>query len=264
MISLKANGENKTIKDEFIDVTLNEIATSYKYVHGIDAETKRYLLHDGETVNDEKLFEFKLKWVSLFSDFTIDELRLIPLEGDDVTSLSVEWLYQKCKVFLNQPESYLQLKEFKHKGKQYNLIEPLVTISGAEMLFGKANYRQFMLGSQLASMIEKKKGDASINSLTQLFALLYSDGKDSSEDIVERSKVFGEVNALYGWSAYFFFVELVERYKDFFRLSTIKNPPVRIQKVLAIQQLKQSLSKTIFGKLLPLKWLKQEYLILKT
>lgn len=264
MIELKANGKKKAIKDDFLDVTLNEIAAAYKYVHGIDAETKRYLLHEGETVNDDKLFEFKLKWVSLFSDFTVDELRLIPLEDEDSTSLSVNWLYQKCKLFLNQPETYFQLKDFEHKGKKYNLIKPITTISGAEMLFGNASFRQFQLSSQLASMIEKKKGDASINSLTQLFALLYSDGKDSSEDIVARAKVFGEVNAMYGWSAYFFFVELVERYKDYFHLYTTKNPPVQIQKVSAQQQLKASLSKTIFGRLLPLKWLKQEFLILKT
>jgi hypothetical protein len=263
MITLKANGKKKKIKDEFIDVTLNELATSYKYVYALDAETKRYLLEEGENVDESKLFEFKLKWVSMFSNFTVDELRLVPLEGDDDSSLSVEWLYNHCKQFLKQPESYLQLKEFDHKGKTYNLIEPIKTISGAEMLFGNANYRQFMLGSQLASMIEKKKGDSSINSLTQLFALLYSDGNDSSEDIVARSKVFGNVNALYGWSAYFFFVELVERYKDYFRLSTTKNPPAAIQRVSAIQQLKVSLSKTIFGKLLLSKWLKQEYLILK-
>ena len=133
------------------------------------------------------------------------------------------------------------------------------------MLFGNANYRQFMLSSQLASMIErnKKKGDGGIGSLIQLFALLYSDGDDSSEDVVRRSKIFSEVNALYGWSAYFFFVELVERYKDYFHLSTTKNPPARVQRVLAIQQLKALLSRTIFGKLLPSKWLKQEFLILQ-
>jgi hypothetical protein len=261
VLSLKANGDNKELKDEFFDVTLNELASAYKYVNTLSPEMKRYLLKSTDAEVDEgQLFEYKLKWISLFSDFTIDELRLIPLEGD---GLSVDWLYQKCELFLHQPESYVQLKEFKHKGNKYNLIEPLTTIGGAEMLFGKANYRQFMLGSQLASMIEKNKNEGGVGSLTQLFALLYSDGKDSSDDVVRRSRVFGEVNALYGWSAYFFFVELVKKYKDFFLLSTTKNPPHKVQRVLAIQQLKASLSRTIFGRLLPLKWLKQEFLILQ-
>ena len=266
MLSLKANGNKKTLKDEFVDVKLNELSSAYEYINGLSPELKRYLLDNSDDkIDADLLFEYKIHWISLFSDFTKEELRLIPIEGTDATSLSVNWLYEHCEQFLKQPETYVTLKEFKHKSKDYHLIKPLQTISGAEMLFGNANYRQFMLSSQLASMIErnKKKGDGGIGSLIQLFALLYSDGDDSSEDVVRRSKIFSEVNALYGWSAYFFFVELVERYKDYFHLSTTKNPPARVQRVLAIQQLKASLSKTIFGKLLPSKWLKQEFLILQ-
>jgi hypothetical protein len=263
MLSLKANGQKKTLKDEFVDVTLNELAAAYKYVTGLDSETKRYLLNDGETVNDDKLFEFKIHWISLFSDFSIEDLRLVPLEDSEQNSLSVDWLYSYCKAFLKQPESYVTLKEFNHKGVDYHLIKPLKTIGGVEMLFGKANYRQFMLGSQLASMVEKNKTEASIGSLTQLFALLYSDGNDSSEDIVNRANLFGNVNALYGWSAYFFFVELVKRYKDYFLLSTTKNPPQRVKTALARQQLKALLLRTTFGKLLLSKWLNKEFLILE-
>lgn len=264
MLSLRANDKKKTLKDEFIDITLNELAAAYKYVSGLDAETKRYLLNEGETFNDSKLFEFKLKWISLFSDFTIEELRLIPIEGDDFNSLSVDWLYDHCKHFLKQPESYIQLKEFDHKRTTYNIIEPLKTVSGAEMLFGKANFRQWMISSQLTKMIEENKNQGGIPSLITLFALLYSDGNDSSDDVVARSRVFGEVNALYGWSAYFFFVELLEKYNDYFRLSTTKNPPAKIQRVLAQQQLRRLLSKTTIGRLLRSKLPKREFSILQT
>jgi len=264
VLSLKANGNNKTLKDEFVDITLNELASAYKYVSGLDAETKRYLINDGETFDDDKLFEFKLKWISLFSDFTVDELRLVPLTGNNLNDLSIDWLYDQCKAFLKQPETYIQLKEFDHKKKTYNIIESLKTISGAEMLFGKANFRQWMISSQLTNMIEKNKDQGGIPSLITLFALLYSDGKDSSEDVVERSKVFGEVNALYGWSAYFFFVELLERYKDYFRLSMTKNPPPPIQRVLAQQQLRRLLSKTTIGRLLRSKLPRREFSILQT
>ncbi len=265
MLSLKANGKKKTLKDEFIDVKLNELAAAYKYVSTLSPDMKRYLLAGSEAEIDEnEIFEFKLKWISLFSDFTVEDLRLVPLEGTEDNSLSVDWLYNHCELFLHQPESYLELKKFNHKRKEYHLIKPLKTISGAEMLFGKANYRQFMLGSQLSSMVENKKNQDCINSLTQLFALLYSDGYDSSEDVVQRSKVFGEVNALYGWSAYFFFVQLLSKYKDYFHLSMTKNPPVPIVKELLKQRLKALLSRTIFGKLLPSKWLKREFTILRT
>ena len=264
MLNLNANDTKKTLKDEFIDVTLNELASSYKYVSGLDNETKRYLLNDGETFDDSKLFEFKLNWIGLWSDFTVDELRLVPIEGNDVNSLSVNWLYDHCKHFLKQPESYVQLKEFTHKKKTYNIIEPLKTIGGAEMLFGKANFRQFMISSQLTKMIEENKNQGGIPSLVQLFALLYSDGNDSSEDVVQRARVFGEVNALYGWSAYFFFVELLEKYNDYFRLSTTKNPPAPIQRVLAQQQLRRLLSRTTIGRLLLSKLRKLEFSILTT
>lgn len=264
MLGLKVNEDSRTIKDEFVDVTLNELSDAYKFVSTLDAKTKRYLINQTDAeINENKLFEFKLKWIALFSDITVDELRLIPTTEGNSLNISVDWLYNHCEKFLHQPEAYLELKEFDHKNTTYNLIEPIRTISGATLLFGNANYRQFMLGSQLTNMVSDQKDEKSIESLKQLFALLYTDGYDSSEDIVKRAETFGEVNALYGWSAYFFFVELVERYKDYFHLSTTKNPPARVQRVLAIQQLKALLSRTIFGKLLPSKWLKQEYLILE-
>ena len=261
MLKLKANNLNKVLKDDFFDITLNELDSAYGYINSLDDDLKRFLLKGADKkISDSKIFEHKIHWVSLFSDFTKDELRLIPLEG----AITIDWLYDHCKHFMKQPESYVQLKEFDHKKVKYSLLEPIKTISGAELLFGKGNYRQFMLGSQLTSMIEANREQASIGSLKQLFALLYSDGNDSSDDVVERSKVFGEVNALYGWSAYFFFVELVEKYNDYFRLSTTKNPPVRIAQELAKQQLKALLLRTSFGRWLLLRLPKREYSILST
>jgi hypothetical protein len=264
VLRLTANGIKKTLKDEFIDVTLNELAAAYKYVSGLDADLKSYLISGGNAeINSSKVFEYKLKWISLFSNFTIEELRLIPLEGA-VDSLSVEWLYNYCKKFLKQPERYLELKEFEHKGIDYHLIKPLKTISGAEMLFGTANFRQFALSSQLASMVENNKNEGGIRSLTQLFALLYSDGNDSSEDVMNRCTDFGEVNALYGWSAYFFFAQLAGKYNDYFHLSMTKNPPPLISKQYLKQQLRALLLKTTFGTLSLTKLPEREFSILKT
>ncbi len=265
MLSLRVNEDSRTIKDEFVDVTLNELSDAYKFVSTLDAKTKRCLLATTEEeIDQNKFFEFKLKWVALFSDITVDELRLIPQTEGNGLNISVDWLYNHCEKFLNQPESYLELKEFKHKGTNYKIIEPIRTIGGAQLLFGNANYRQFMLGSQLTNMVNDQKDERSIESLKQLFALLYSDGKDSSEDTVKRAEAFGTVNALYGWSAYFFFVQLVEKYSDFFHLSTTKNPPPKIAKQLAKQQLKVLLSRTSFGRSLLSKLPKREFSILKT
>lgn len=264
MLRLKTDNGARTLKNDFIDITLNDLVKAYKFVSDQDGETKRYLLSEVDaTIDQDKFFEYQIGWISLFSDFTLDELRLVPMGEDEFDGGSVKWLYKHCEHFLKQPESYLELKEFIHKGTTYKLIEPLKTISGAKMLFGKGSYRNFMLGSQLSNMVSDQKNERGIESLKQLFAMLFTDGSDSTKDIVVRSKIFGEVNALYGWSAYFFFAQLVEKYKDFFHLSTIENPPLRIKTVLAKHQLRQLLSKTTFGKLLPSKWLKQEFLILE-
>ena len=261
MLKLRANNQEKVLKDEFIDITLNELDSAYDYIKGLSADLKRYLLTDSDVdVDEHKLFEFKVHWVSLFSDFTKEELRLIPLEG----SITVDWLYNHCKQFMKQPESYIQLKEFTHKKVTYSIIEPLRTISGAELLFGNGSYRQWMLGSQLSAMVEENKKQGGIKHLKNLFALLYTDGNDSGEEVAERGKLFGEVNALYGWSAYFFFVELVEKYNDYFRLSMTKNPRQAIAKELAKQRLKAELSKTTFGKWLLSKLPKREFSILTT
>jgi len=265
MIEFNVNEGKRKLKDDFFDVTLNELSAAYKFVSKQDADTKRYLLvKDAKEIDKDKFYEFKLKWVALFSDFTVEELRMIPIEGNELKNLSVEWLYDHCKQFLNQPKSYLELKEFKHKRKKYSIIEPIKTISGAVMLFGNGNYRQFMLGSQLTNMVNNQKNEKGIEGLKQLFALLYTDGKDSSEDIVKRAEVFGEVNALYGWSAYFFFVQLVKKYNDYFRLSMTKNPKPRVAQELAIQQLRTLLLKTSFGRWLLLKLPKREFSILRT
>ena len=265
MLSFKANGKRKTLKDEFVDVSLNELSAAYKYVSTLSPELKRHLLNSSTNkIKESELLEFKINWISLFSDFSVEELRLITVKDGDLTDISVEWLYNKCELFLHQPKSYIELKDFKHKGKKYSLIKPLKTISGAELLFGNGNYRQFMLGSQLTSMVENNKNQGGIPSLIQLFALLYSDGNDSGEDVAKRAGFFGEINALYGWSSYFFFVELLEKYKDYFLLSTTKNPPARVMKEYHKQQLSQSLSKTIFGKLPLSKLLKREYSIMET
>lgn len=265
MIEFNVNDGKKSLKDEFIDVTLNELSNAYKLVSEQDADTKRFLLvKDAKEIDEGKFFEFKLKWVALFSDFSIDELRLIPVDGNELNNLSVDWLYNHCKQFLKQPETYLELKEFKHRGKKYNIIEPIKTISGAAMLFGNANYRQFMLASQLDNMVRSQKNEKGIEGLKQLFALLYTDGNDSSDDVVKRSEVFGEVNALYGWSAYFFFVQLVKKYSDYFRLSMTKNPKPKVARELARQQLKALLLRTSFGKWLLSKLPKREFSILMT
>ena len=75
MIALKINnGEKRTLKDEFIDITLNELAKGYELINNQLPVIKNHLIDGKEIVNQSDLnqfFEFKLKWVAMFSDFTI-------------------------------------------------------------------------------------------------------------------------------------------------------------------------------------------------
>ena len=81
MLRFKANGKTKTLKDEFYHVSLNELAAAYKYVSTISPDLKRYLLKDSKNeVKESELLEFQMQWISLFSDFSVDELRLIPVK----------------------------------------------------------------------------------------------------------------------------------------------------------------------------------------
>lgn len=265
MLKITVGNKKHTVKNEFEDVTLNELATAYKVLNTQDKVIKAYLT-DGEMPNDEfKLIEFKIKWLSLFTTVPIEQLRLIPLHLLP-DSLSLEWLYNETTKFMRAPESALDLKQFKHKGVTYKLIEPLTTISGTQMLLGNANFRQFMLSSQLSQMVEDNKAnERCIESLIQLLAVLYSeDNDDDSDKMRKRAEEFKSVSALYGWSAYFFFVMLVLKYKDYFLSYTKGKLSSKMNQIKAIEEIGGHLSRITIGKFAPLKSLKREYSILKT
>ena len=68
MLSLKANGKQKHLKDEFADVTLNELAKAYEFIQGLSPEMKRYLLTDSDAEMDEgQVFEYMISWIELLA-----------------------------------------------------------------------------------------------------------------------------------------------------------------------------------------------------
>lgn len=260
MINLTANGAKKYLKTSFTDVTLGQLSDAYGQLAQQSAVILDWLNKDKECPESD-MFEFKMFWVSLFSDFTLSELKLIPMHDKD--SLSVEFLFDQCKLFIYQPKVALDIKEFKLKGKIYKLIEPIRTISGASMLFGNASYRQWMLGNQLSKMVTDNQNDKCIEGLIQLLAVIYTDNEDIEKDLTERVKAFRDVDALTGWSGYFFFALLLKKYSDYFQLSTKSLRLKKVQSQLTLEQSKQRLSKTFIGRLLPSKLLNSEFLILE-
>jgi len=258
MLPLIINEQKRKLKNDFIDVTIAELVEAYEFVKTIPVAVKTHLLDDKPIEDEGLLIDFQISWVALFSDIPERDLRLVPLKMLS-DSLSLEWMFNQCKKFLKAPESYIDLKEFKFQGTKYKLIEPLTTLSGAKMLFGTANYRQFMLCSQLANMVSENN----ITGLNQLAAILYTDGNEDTKEVAARAKKFQELNALYAWSAYFFFAMLLKRYNEFFQSFTSDRPNLKALKKWQLERLKLRLQRSFIGKLLPSKWLKVEYLILQ-
>lgn len=260
MLNLIANDTKKQLKSSFTDVKLKELSKAYEILATQSINVLGWLNNDKECPEQE-MYDFKILWVSLFSNFTTDELKLIPLVATD--SLSLDFLFTQCKFLMYQPKSALDIKEFKIGGKTYKLIESLKTIGGAEMLFGNANYRQWMLSSQLAKIIEENKNEKCIQGLIQLMAVLYTDGDDSDKGLEKRIEAFQEVDALTGWSCYFFFALLLDKYKDFFQSYTNNLKQPLAKKKYLLEKLKRKLSQTRIGKLLPSRLLNTEFLVLE-
>lgn len=262
MINLIANGEKKQVNNEFIDVKLVDLSKAFKFLAGQPKSVLEWLYDSEKECDFKEKINFKIGWISFFSNFTIDELKLVPTEIT-ADSLSIDFLFNQCAKFMNQPQVHLDLKEIKIKGKKYSIIEPVKTISGAAMLFGNANYRQWMLSNQLARVAEENKNEKCIDALIQLLAVIYTDGNDSDEAMKERAEIFKDVDALTGWSGYFFFALLVNKYKDYFQSFSSATPNLKEQQKLNLDQLKKAFSKTRIGKLLRLKSQKWEFSILK-
>ena len=262
MIKLTANGAKKYINDEFVDVKLFDLSKAFKFLASQPKSVLEWLYDSEKECDYQEKINFKIGWISFFSNFTIDELKLVPFELTN-DSLSIDFLFNQCAKFMNQPEVHLDLKEIKIHGKKYSIIEPVKTISGAAMLFGNANYRQWMLLTQLSKIIEENKNEKCIDGLVNLLAVIYTDGDDSDIALKERVETFKEVDALTGWSGYFFFALLLNKYKDFFLSFSSERPNLKAQQKLNLEQLKESFSRTRIGKLLRLKSQKWEYLILQ-
>ena len=262
MINLNANGVKKYINDEYTDVKLFDLSRAFKFLGGQPKSVIEWLQDSEKECDVQEQINFKIGWISFFSNFTIDELKLVPFEVSE-ESLSIDFLFSLCAKFLKQPEAHLDLKEIKIQGKKYSIIEPVKTIAGAKMLFGNANYRQWMLLTQISKIVEENKNEKCIDGLVNLLAVIYTDGDDSDIALKERVEAFKELDALTGWSGYFFFALLLNKYKDFFLSFSNARQSLKGEQKLNLERLKEGFSKTRIGKLLRLKSLRWEFSILE-
>jgi hypothetical protein len=259
MIKLRLNDEKRVVYDSFSDITLQHLRRGYEIFSYQDKDIKNFFLKEGSEIKESKLFDFYIDWLSIFSDLTKNELRNISVESN--IDLSLQNLFSYTKKFIYSPEHVIDLKELTHKGKKYSIIEDIKTINGARLYFGNYNYNQFKLSAQLSSSIEGVKNGNAIDSLVQLLAIIYTDGDNSNAGIDKRILAFKDLNALYGWSGWFFFALLTTKYKNYFQ-SYSNNQAEAVLKMKK-ENLKRSICKLFTGKFMRTMLQKTEFSILK-
>jgi len=260
MIELEFNNKKGRVLTEFREVDLKTLAKGLQIFEDSPLSVQKFFL-EGEDAEEKDIFNFAVKWISNFSTLTAQELRLVnvnPLEGEGY-SISLTGLLYQTKGFLMNPERVEDIEEFIHNGKKYKILEPLKTIGGAKLYFGNASFEQFKLSSMLNDAMSKGIGGLKINSLIQLVALLYSDGDDSEEGLEERIKEFETLDSYAGFSAWFFFAMLSNKYNKFFQ-SCLSSPQEKA--LMNVETWKRNFQNSFIGKLLKMKPQRLEYLIL--
>lgn len=257
MIQLRINSDKVSrIYTEFSEVNLKHIKAAYEMMSFL----KKDELEDFKAFKAMKP-EFMIDWVLIFSDLDREVLENINITSE--TDLSLTQLFDFCRHFGGYPEKYKELKEFKHHGKTYKVIPPLTTISGTQLLFGNASYKQHKLMAQLSSAVDGSTKNKVVESLQQLLAVLYTDGDDTDEGIKKRIEAFKDLDGFTAWSGWFFFVQLTHKYKSFFQSFSSQEGERKGRIKIAVENLRTAISNTFFGKLLKMKWLKAEYSILE-
>jgi hypothetical protein len=264
MLKLKINNKKHKLKSEFNEVDLNTLKKAYKYLDGLPFDLKAYLEDDTKEVKQSKLLDFKINWIALFSDIDIEVLKLVRVEG--AQDLSIEFLYDHCKKFIYQPNQYAKISEFKLNGSRYELVKDTQTISGAAIMFGEGTFNQWKLSNMLTQQIQKDINQSTVDCLVQLLAVLYIDNNDNSDEAISRrAKEFYSLDSLTAWSCYFFFVQLVDKWKSFFQFYTEKMSAhnlLKANKMIVKEKLLKLFSEITFG--LSLKWksLNYKYMVL--
>ena len=258
MFKVTINKEKFTINTRFDEITIKELHKGYEYLLLVPSEVLDYLkpIEKGskepvKTIDESLLLDFQIHWISLFSNIPKDILKRVPPKGFDI--MSIEHVFKYVHSFLYAPEKYNEITTFELKEIKYDLVEELTSINGAKTYFAEGTYNQFKLSHMLATQIEGKKNTSTTEGLVQLTAVLYTHKNDNSNEAInEKIGLFWELDALTCWSSYFFFVQSVSKWKNFFQ-SYMGKTTYRQQNKAVYQvqkeRLQNKLLKLDFGKL---------------
>ena len=268
MFNCTINKKKHVIHTNFNEITLRQLHKGYEYLQIAPVEILEYLkpVEEGveKTVNASLFLDFQIHWISLFSDIPKDVLQMVNPVG--MGTMSIEHAFSYVKKFIYSPEEYFEVKSFTLKEKKYDLVGELTSISGAKTYFSDGTYNQFKLSNMISTQISGDKKPATVEGLIQLLAVLYTnEGNNSNEAINEKIGLFWDVDALTGWSSYFFFVQSVHKWKDFFN-SYMGKTTYRKQRKATLKVIKELLlkqfKKAVFGKYWNLKLQKWAFSIM--
>lgn len=264
MLKVKINGKKYVIKTLFEEVKMRELHKAYQYLEIAPIDVLMFLRGKEEEVSKTKLIDFKIHWLSLFSDIPKDILKNIRVEG--AADLSIEFLYELVEKFVYIPKEAYDIKEIELNGVKYEMVKDLKTISGAKMFFTEGTFNQFKLSNMLSSQIKEDNTSTTAECLIQLAAVLYTNNNDNSDEAIDKKIVdFWELDAAVCWSSYFFFVLLQSKWADFFPSfmgKTTRQKQRAALKMILKEQLQNLFKKITFGKLSKLKLLNSEFLIM--
>lgn len=260
MLKIRVNGEKHYVKNLFSDCTLKDLEEAFILIDQQPKAVKDHILR-GKEIEKKDLLEFMIDYVLIFSDLKREHLENIAIDEGPL-DLSLVKLYELTRPFMYYPKDILEIREFKHHGKTFRLLEPLRTVKGVELFFGNASYKQFKLMSQLATEIDKNKTQGAVDSLRQLLAIIYTNGNDSDQAITERYHSFKDLDLLTAYSGWFFFAMVLTKYRNFFLLSS-DQAQVKMEVLKLEEKVKRFISRGFIGRYLKTRWLNWEYLILK-
>ena len=257
MVSVSILDQNYTIKTTWSDVTIRDMIPVQEYISNMPEWLKNYIYSDSdEPVSQQKLLEFYIDWISLFSDIPREYLES-EIEVTETNDVSLVELFGTVAKFLGEPsqDDLGESKTITHNGIDYHLIKSVMTSGGVEKMLGGATFRHFSESQALATLFQKKQY-RKWEYLAKITAILFREEEDElyNEDKVKlRSDIFKSLPVSEAYRGYFFLESHMQELQKSM-LTSLTERKERQQE----QQVKQSL-KTYTGKLKPISWLKRVF-----
>lgn len=218
MITATILDKQYEIRNNWSDVTIKQMTKAQQYIDNMPKWLSNFIYSDDdEPVSEGKLLKFYIDWVCFFSDIPREYL-----EGEiavnNTDELSLIELFGLVSKFLGEPsqDEIGESEVIKLGGKEYRLIESVLTAGGVSKMLGGATYRHFSESQALASLFQKKQY-RKWSYLSKITAILFREKPEEQyeEDLIEmRSKAFENLPVSEAYRGYFFLLSLQKKQQE--------------------------------------------------